>query len=284
MTEPHLHNVTVDAHQHFWKFDPNRDRWITEEMQILRKDYLPDELGKEFKRHRIHGSVVVQANSSMEENRFLLELADLHAFIFGVVGWVDLTSVDLEEQLKYYSQFPVVKGFRHLLQGVHQRDMMLNYEFQRGIGLLNSYGFSFDLLILADQLRYAEKLVAAFPEQRFVIDHLAKPEIKNGISSVWRAAMKKFAPYKNVYCKISGMVTEADLEFWKIEDFHPYIDTVLEVFGTKRVMFGSDWPVCLQGGTYGEVKEITDNYFNSFSLSEQANFFGNNAIDFYRLN
>jgi L-fuconolactonase len=279
-----MENVIIDAHQHFWKFDPGRDTWITEPMHVLRKDYLPDDLGIVFRQNKIHGSIVVQANSSVNENRFLLDLAGKHPFILGVVGWVDLTSEDLEEQMKYYKQFPLLKGFRHLLQGEEQRDMMLNFEFQRGISLLEKYGFSFDLLILPDQLGFAERLVAAFPDQRFVIDHLAKPQIKHGIISEWRIALKKFASFQNVYCKISGMVTEADTEFWENEDFRPYIDTVLDVFGTRRIMFGSDWPVCLQAGKYEEVKNITDNYFSSFSISEQSDFLGNNAIEFYRLN
>ncbi|HEY4935040.1 MAG TPA: amidohydrolase family protein, partial [Puia sp.] len=271
----------IDAHQHFWKFDPLRDSWITEEMLVLRKDYLPDEIETVFKQNHISGSVVVQADASENENRFLLELAVHYPFIRAIVGWIDLQSEGLEGKLKYYQQFPVLKGFRYLLQGEKQRDSMLNPEFQKGIGLLNRYGFSFDLLILPDQIGFTEKLVAAFPDQRFVIDHLAKPYIKNGIISEWKYAIKRFAQFQNVYCKISGMVTEADFEYWEKDDFLPYIDTVLETFGTKRIMFGSDWPVCLQAGTYAEMKQITRDYFNSFSISEQSDFFGDNAVDFY---
>jgi L-fuconolactonase len=279
-----MHTPTIDAHQHFWKFNPERDSWITEEMQILRQDYLPGDIETKYKQNQIRGSVVVQAHASESENRFLLDLTDKYPFILGMVGWIDMISENLEERLNYYKQFPILKGFRQLLQGAKQRDMMLNSSFQKGIGLLKKYGFSFDLLILPDQLGFTEKLVAAFPEQRFVIDHLAKPEIKNGIISDWRIAIEKFVPFDNVYCKISGMVTEADLEFWEKEDFHPYIDTVLEAFGSKRIMFGSDWPVCLQAGTFEEVKDITDEYFKSFSFDEKSDFFGNNAIDFYKLN
>ena len=161
---------------------------------------------------------------------------------------------------------------------------MLNAGFQNGINLLGKYGFSFDLLILLTSLDLLKNWLLLYPEQRFVIDHLAKPEIKNGIIGDWRKGIEKFSSYKNVYCKVSGMVTEADLEFWELEDFRPYLDTVLEVFGLKRIMFGSDWPVCLQAGTFEDVKGIIDDYFKSFTLNEQADFFGNNAIDFYKLN
>ncbi len=274
----------IDAHQHYWKFDPVRDSWITEEMKILQKDYLPSEAEILFNQNHISGSVAVQADSSESENQFLLELATHYPFIRGVVGWIDLQSEDLEERLKYYQKFPKLKGFRHLLQGEKQRDIMLNPVFKKGVGLLNKYEFSFDLLILQDQLGFAEILAAAFPDQRFVIDHMAKPSIKNGMISEWRLAIKKFAPLKNVYCKISGMVTEADFEFWETDDFQPYINTVLETFGTKRIMFGSDWPVCLQAGSYEEVKQIAADYFRSFSYAEQSDFFGGNAISFYRLN
>jgi len=251
----------IDAHQHYWEFDPDRDRWITEEMKILQNNYLPSDAEILFNQNHISGSVAVQADSSESENQFLLELASHYPFIRGVVGWIDLQSVDLEERLKYYQKFPRLKGFRHLLQGEKQRDIMLNPDFKKGVGLLNKYEFSFDLLIMQDQLGFAEILAAAFPDQRFVIDHMAKPPIKNGMIAEWRSAMKKFAALKNVYCKISGMVTEADFEFWQKEDFLPYINTVLETFGTKRIMFGSDWPVCLQAGSYEEVKQIAEEYF-----------------------
>jgi L-fuconolactonase len=274
----------IDAHQHYWEFDPVRDRWITEDMKILQKDFLPSDAKILFNQNHINGSVAVQADSSESENQFLLELASHYPFIRGVVGWIDLQSEDLEERLKYYQKFPKLKGFRHLLQGEKQRDIMLNQVFKKGVGMLDKYEFSFDLLILQDQLGFAEILAADFPDQRFVIDHMAKPSIKNGMIAEWRSAMKKFAPLKNVYCKISGMVTEADFEFWEKDDFLPYINTVLETFGTKRIMFGSDWPVCLQAGSYEEVKQIAEDYFRSFSYAEQSDFFGGNAISFYRLN
>jgi L-fuconolactonase len=273
----------IDAHQHFWNFNPVRDGWITAEMKELQRDFLPDEIDRVFKQNKVDGSVLVQADPSENENDYLLDLADQYHFIKGVVGWIDLKERGVEERLKYYRQFSRMKGFRNLLQGEKQRDIMLDPAFQRGIGLLNKYGFSYDLLILSDQLDFAEKLVAAFPDQRFIIDHLAKPLIKKGIISEWNLSMKKFAGFQNVYCKVSGMVNEADWKYWEEKDFRPYLDTVVETFGTKRLLFGSDWPVCLLAGTYDEVKQIAVNYFQSFSISEQADFFGGNAQVFYQL-
>jgi L-fuconolactonase len=273
----------IDAHQHFWNFDPIRDGWITEEMKDLQRDYLPAEIEGVFKKNQVSGSIVVQADPSENENDFLLDLADQYPFIKGVVGWIDLKGEEMEEKLKYYRQFSRMKGFRNLLQGEKQRDSMLDPSFQKGIGLLNKYGFSYDLLILPDQLGFAEKLVAAFPDQRFVIDHLAKPHIKKAIISDWKLSINKFAGYQNVYCKISGMVNEADWKYWEEKDFRPYLDIVMETFGTKRVMYGSDWPVCTLAGSYDDVKQIAGNYFNSFSISEQSDFFGGNAQAFYQL-
>jgi L-fuconolactonase len=273
----------IDAHQHFWNYDPARDLWMTDEMLILKRDYLPQELENIFKVFQVNGSVLVQADPSEAENGFMLNLANQFPFIKGIVGWMDMQSDNLEEKLEYYQLFPKLKGFRHMLQGEKKRDLMLTPAFRRGISLLNKYGFSFDLLILNDQVGYTEKLVRTFPDQRFVIDHLAKPAIKKGEIAGWKHRIKKFSDCEHVYCKISGMISEADWEKWDTEDFRPYLDAILETFGTKRIMFGSDWPVCRVAGEYAEVKGIVSDYFKSFSVSEQADFFGNNALHFYQL-
>lgn len=278
-----MHYSIIDAHQHFWEYDPLRDGWITNEMTALKRDFLPSDIEPVYSQNHITGSVAVQADPSENENYYLLDLAMQFPFIKGVVGWIDLESDSLEEKLDGYRQYKLMKGFRQLLQGDEQRDRMLRPGFKKGLGLLNKYGYSYDLLIMPDQLGFAEQLVAAFPEQHFVIDHLAKPYIKQWIISEWKMAMKRFAPFQNVYCKISGMVTEANWEYWEEYDFRPYMDAVLETFGTKRIMFGSDWPVCLLAGSYDDVKRIADDYFDSFSLTERADFFGANATTFYKL-
>src|SRR6185312_3655650 len=274
----------IDAHQHFWQFDPVRDSWITWEMQAIRRDFLPDHLHPLLEEGGIDGTVLVQADQSETENEFLLGLADAYDFIKGVVGWVDLRHPEVEGRLSHYKTFPKMKGFRHVLQGENDRALMLNPNFKRGIGALASYGYTYDILIYPDQLGYSRELVAAFPDQPFVIDHIAKPHIKDRyITEEWRSAIHAVAAYPNVFCKISGMVTEADWHHWKPEHLRVYIDTVVEAFGTARILYGSDWPVCLVAATYGQVLQVGKDYFADFSADEQAAFFGGNAINFYKL-
>ena len=274
----------IDSHQHFWQFDPVRDGWITWEMQAIRRDFLPDHLHPLLEEGGIDGTVLVQADQSETENEFLLGLADAYDFIKGVVGWVDLRHPEVEGRLSHYKTFPKMKGFRHVLQGENDRALMLNPNFKRGIGALASYGYTYDILIYPDQLGYSRELVAAFPDQPFVIDHIAKPHIKDRyITEEWRSAIHAVAAYPNVFCKISGMVTEADWHHWKPEHLRVYIDTVVEAFGTARILYGSDWPVCLVAATYGQVLQVVKDYFADFSADEQAAFFGGNAINFYKL-
>jgi len=274
----------IDAHQHFWQFDPVRDSWITWEMQAIRRDFLPDHLHPLLEEGGIDGTVLVQADQSETENEFLLGLADAYDFIKGVVGWVDLRHPEVEGRLSHYKTFPKMKGFRHVLQGENDRALMLNPNFKRGIGALASYGYTYDILIYPDQLGYSRELVAAFPDQPFVIDHIAKPHIKDRyITEEWRSAIHAVAAFPNVFCKISGMVTEADWDHWKPEHLRVYIDTVVEAFGTDRILYGSDWPVCLVAATYGQVLQVVKDYFADFSADEQAAFFGGNAINFYKL-
>ena len=273
----------IDSHQHFWKFDPVRDSWITDDMSAIRKDFLPEDLEKILRENGIDGCVTVQSDQSEAENEFQLFNASRYDFIRGVVGWVDLRSPQVESRLEHYAQFPKLKGFRHVLQGEKQRDMMLNADFRSGIALLNKFGFTYDILIYPDQLSYSRQLVEAFPEQRFVIDHLAKPRISVKEVDEWKKEILSIGRLENVYCKLSGMVTEADWRNWKKEDFKPYLDIVVESFGTRRVMFGSDWPVCLVAAGYREVLEIVRDYCSGLSQEEQSRIFGQNAIQFYNL-
>ncbi|WP_346239030.1 amidohydrolase family protein [Niabella insulamsoli] len=274
---------TIDAHQHFWIFDPVRDSWIDEPMKAIRKDFLPKNLKPVLADNGIDGCVVVQSDQSQVENLFQLTNAMQHDFVKGVVGWVDLRARNIEDQLAHYRFYPKMKGFRHVLQGEKDRALMLKRSFTNGISKLENYGFTYDILIFPDQLKYAKKLAAAFPHQKFVIDHMAKPYIKDGRIDDWKKDMQAIARLPNVYCKISGMITEADWKKYKPADFTPYIDVVVEAFGMKRLMFGSDWPVCLVAGSYKKMKAIVDAYFNTFSEREKAAFYGGNAIKFYGL-
>ena len=274
----------IDAHQHFWRFDPVRDSWIGPEMSVIQRDFLPQDLEPLLQAHGITGCVVVQSDQSEAENEFQLANAARHDFIRGVVGWVDLQSPFVEEKLAFYRAFPKLKGFRHVLQGEKDRALMLKPAFKRGVGLLEKYGYTYDILIYPDQLGYTRDFAAAFPDQPFVVDHIAKPYIRDRkITEEWRAAIRAVAAYENVYCKISGMVTEADWKTWKPEDLKPYIDTVVEAFGTGRIMFGSDWPVCLVAATYQQVFQTAKDYFSSFSADEQKAVFEGNATRFYNL-
>lgn len=283
MSKP-MANIKIDAHQHFWKYDPVRDAWITHEMRAIQRDFLPADLQPILQKAGIDGCVAVQADQSEEENTFLLQQAAEAGFVKGVVGWVDLTDPAVGDRLDYYKQFPKMKGFRHVLQSIPDRAYMLRPAFKRGIGQLQSRGFTYDILIYPDQLGYTREFVAAFPNQLFIIDHIAKPHIKDRyITEEWIDAMRAVAAYENVYCKISGMVTEADWANWKPEHLKVYIDTVVEAFGADRIVYGSDWPVCLVAASYERVVGVVSDYFSSFSADEQAAFFGGNAAKFYKL-
>ncbi|HEV3327445.1 MAG TPA: amidohydrolase family protein [Puia sp.] len=276
--------LKIDAHQHFWKYDPVRHGWISDEMWAIRRDFLPAELEGVLREAGIDGCVTVQVDQTEEENETLLNYAAANDFIKGVVGWVDLQHSEVEERLAAYRSESKMKGFRHILQSERDRALMLKPAFKRGIGLLGKFGYTYDILIYPDQLGYASELVAAFPDQPFIIDHIAKPYIKDRyITEEWKDAIRAVAAYGNTWCKISGMVTEADWKHWKPEHFEPYLDTVLEAFGPGRVLYGSDWPVCLVAATYPQVLQIVRDYFSRLSADEQAAFFGGNAVKFYHL-
>ena len=275
--------MRVDAHQHFWKFDPVRDSWITDEMSVIQKDFMPADLQPLLGENGFDACVAVQADQSEEQTGFLVELAADNSFIKGVVGWVDLQAENISERLDHFSQYKIIKGFRHVLQGEPKRDLMLSPKFINGIAALKRFDFTYDILIFPDQLIYSKNLVAQFPEQKFVIDHLAKPYIRKKEIKEWTLDMEAIAKHPNVWCKVSGMVTEADWKEWSKEDFKPYLDVVVNAFGADKIMFGSDWPVCQVAASYKEVVDIVKDYFSSFSESEQQKIFGGNAAAFYNL-
>lgn len=278
-----MKSIRVDAHQHFWNYDPARHTWMSEEMTLLKNNLLPPDLLPHLQKCSFDACVSVQAEQSEGENTFLLGLAEKYDFIKGIVGWVDLCSANVEERLAYYSQFSKMKGFRHILQDETQRDFMLRPDFMQGISKLEKYNYTYDILIFTDQLPYTLDFIKAFPQQPFVIDHLAKPLIKQQIVGDWSSYMDKIATFENVSCKISGMVTEADWKHWQKKDFKIYLDSVVEAFGIDRLMYGSDWPVCTLAANYEEQFGIVQDYFSSFSQTEQDQFFGGNASKFYHL-
>ena len=273
----------IDAHQHFWLFDPRRDSWITDEMSVLKRDFLPQDLLPLLRQAGVDGCIAVQTDQSELETLFLLELASRHEEIKGVVGWVDLCSPSVSERLQYFRQFTKLCGFRHIVQSEPDDRFLLRADFCRGIQALGESGFAYDILIYPRQLPAAMELVAKFPQQKFVVDHLAKPPIRKGELEPWSRQMRQLAQGRNVYCKISGLLTEAHWHQWQPSDFVPYLDVVFEAFGASRLLIGSDWPVCLLAGSYQDTQSIIENYSRRLSIADQEAIFGLNAIEFYGL-
>jgi L-fuconolactonase len=275
--------MTIDSHQHFWHYDPVRDNWITDEMSVLKRDFLPAHLIPELSANGIDGCVAVQTDQSEAETGFLLELAGQHSQIVGVVGWVDLASPTCAERLEYFSQFKKLRGFRHIAQSEPDDWFLLREDFCRGIGFLKSLHFTYDILIYPEQLPAAIKLVERFPDQTFVLDHMAKPSIRTAEITSWATQIRILAANKNVYCKVSGLVTEASWRSWSSDEFTPYLDVVFAAFGPDRVMFGSDWPVCLLAADYKSVRGLVAGYIRGFPPEQQEKVFGLNAVRFYGL-
>jgi L-fuconolactonase len=274
--------MIIDSHQHFWIFDPERDSWITPEMEVIRRDFLPADLKPVLERNKVDGCVAVQADQSDSETEFLLHLAEANDMIKGVVGWINFTAEDVYDKLEVYSQFELLKGFRHVVQA-EPDGFLSGAAFVNGVAQLAAFDFTYDILIYPQQLKEAFSFAGNLPNVRFVLDHIAKPYIKKGETESWKSDIKALAGLPNVSCKVSGMVTEADWSNWKKSDFVPYLDVVFEAFGSKRLMFGSDWPVCLLAGKYENMKSVLTDYLSSFSTTEQADVMGNNAVRFYNL-
>ena len=275
--------MRIDSHQHFWKYHPVKDAWITNDMKVIQHDFLPADLWPLLQQNNVDGCVAVQADQSEEEIDFLLQLAGENDWIKGVVGWVNLSAANLEDRLQHFSQYEKLKGFRHIVQAEQANDFLLTADFCKGIAQLSKYNFTYDILVFPRQLKYVPAFVELFPQQAFVIDHLAKPDFKKADFEEWEKAMKAVAAYPNVYCKVSGMVTEANWNTWTIEDFSYCLDVVTEAFGIDRLLFGSDWPVCLLAASYQEACNIVHRYFMQFSMEEQGKLWGKNAVDFYHL-
>ncbi len=276
--------MKLDAHQHFWLYSSRDFDWIDDRMRVLKRNYLPGDLHPELAKAGMSGSVVVQARQTAEETRWLLHLAGQNGFIKGVVGWVDLCSEsDLKRQLDEFSKSKKFIGVRHVVHDEPEDNFMLRDDFLKGLSLLKEYNLTYDLLLFPKHLPVAEVVVTLFPEQKFVLDHISKPLIKNRIISPWKEDLIRLATHKNVWCKISGMVTETDWKKQKPEDFYPYLDIVFEAYGTDRLMIGSDWPVCLLAGEYADVIGIVQNYISEMPVEVQQKILGKNCIEFYGL-
>jgi len=275
--------MIIDSHHHFWKYDPVEYDWISEEMASIRKDFVPEILKETLLGTGVEEVVSVQARQSLKETGWLLELASENKFIRGIVGWLPLASGNIGELLDEYASNQWLKGVRHVVQGEPDPEFILGKAFNRGISLLKEYGLVYDILIFDHQLPNAIRFVDLHPDQPFVIDHMAKPKIRINEISEWEKNMKEMARRENVSCKISGMVTEADFRLWTPGQLQPYIDMVLEAFGPGRILFGSDWPVCLVATSYSTWLETVKNALPGLSASEESRIFGLNAKVIYNL-
>jgi L-fuconolactonase len=275
--------MRIDAHQHFWNYSAAEYPWIGAGLERLARDYLPSDLEPLLAAKQIDGSVAVQARQSVEESLWLLALAKAHPLVKGVVGWVDLRSDRVGDDLRVLAANPTFVGVRHVVQDEPDPRFVLGEGFIRGLRQLRQHGLTYDLLLYPSQLPAAIELVGLLPEQPFVVDHLAKPRIATGEIADWERDIRAIARHDNVCCKVSGMVTEAVRRGWKRDDFTPYLDVVLEAFGPERLMFGSDWPVCLLAGEYADVAAIPRDYFSRLSTTEQQMIWGDTAAGFYGL-
>ncbi|NJB83479.1 amidohydrolase family protein [Wenyingzhuangia aestuarii] len=275
--------MNIDSHQHFWKYEPVKHSWIDDEMAVIRKDFMPSDLKEVYQENNIDGCVAVQADQTLAETDFLLDLATKNDFIKGIVGWVDFRADNIDEVLKHYSQFDKVKGFRHVVQGEADHNFLLRPDFLNGIAKLEQYNFTYDILVFPHQLGSVLEFVKKFPNIKFVIDHIAKPYIKYGFYEGWALLMKEIATYPNVYCKLSGMITEADYKTWTYEQLIPYMELILSAFGADRILYGSDWPVCLVAGNYKKVRKITTDFIANLPIADRKAIMGLNAVKFYNL-
>ena len=281
--EHHPNPMRIDAHQHFWLYNPAEYGWIDDSMRALRRDFLPADLAPELTSNGFRGSIAVQARHTLEETRWLLELADRSPEILGVVGWVDLRSPDARSQLETFTSNPKLVGIRHIVQAEPDDRFLLRPDFLRGIALLEEFDLAYDILIYPRHLPVAAEFVERLPHQRFVLDHLAKPQITTGEIETWARGIRRLAAFPNVFCKLSGLVTECDWRHWTPEQIVPYLDVTFECFGADRLIIGSDWPVCLVAAPYSRAVDVVKNYLDRYTEKTREAVLGGNAQRLWRL-
>ena len=275
--------MIVDSHQHFWEVGRFDYPWMSPDVEVLCRDYLPPALASVLNRNGVDKTIVVQASNSLEETRWLLSLAEHNAFIGGVVGWVDLRSADVARQLDEFATHPKFNGVRHLVESEPADDWLTQQNTLNGLLQLSSRGLSYDLLVHTRHLEHVKKVADECPELHLVIDHLAKPPIARREIDEWAGEIKEIASRPNVWCKLSGLVTEADWANWRVEDLQPYVEKALEYFGPDRMMFGSDWPVCLLAASYDQVLESFELLLAGLDDKDKRRVFSESAIEFYRI-
>jgi L-fuconolactonase len=271
----------IDAHQHYWIYNSDEYAWLDDSMAVLRRDFLPEHLNPELESNDFRGSILVQTRQTQEETLWLLKLAEQSSSILGVVGWVDLQSPDVHSELAEFAKNPKLVGIRHIVQSESDDRFLLRQDFIRGISLLAEFDLAYDILIYTRHLSVATEFVGRLPCQRFVLDHLAKPLIKSGEIDSWAEGIRRLAAFPNVFCKLSGLVTEADWTSWTAEQITPYLDIAFESFGPSRLMIGSDWPVCLAAASYRRVVDVVKSYLDRYSADVREAVLGGNARGFY---
>ena len=274
---------TIDAHHHLWRYTPSEYDWIDESMEMLRRDFMPDDLEVAMRSAGVDGAIAVQARQTLDETRWLLDLAETNDEIRGVVGWAPIAGAEFPGVMEEFDGRAKLKGLRHIIQGEKDENYILREDFNAGIRALAGSGLVYEILIYERHLPQTIEFVDRHPEQVFVLDHIAKPLIAAGIVEPWATRMRELAKRENVWCKVSGMVTEADWKTWTPETLKPYMDVAVEAFGPKRVLVGSDWPVCVVACSYERWWQVLREYFAEFSEAERAQVFGGNAIQVYGL-
>lgn len=275
--------MIIDTHHHYWNYNPVDFDWIDDDMATIRRSFLPVDLAATLKETDVTGVVTVQARQIVEETEWLLKLASENEFMKGVVGWLPLAADNIQELLEKYSPNPWLKGVRHVVQGEPDPEFILGKEFNRGISLLKDFNLVYDILIFEHQLPNTVRFVDQHPDQQFVLDHIAKPKIKANEIKSWQKSLAELAKRENVSCKISGMVTEADFKNWTEEQLQPYFDVVLDTFDPSRLMFGSDWPVCLVATKYDDWLALVKKVLSKLSANEQEQVYWKNAMKIYQL-
>jgi L-fuconolactonase len=275
--------MRIDAHQHFWQYDPDRHKWINDEMSAIRRDFFPGDLATILKTLQIDGTIAVQADETVVETTFLLDLATKNDFIKAVVGWTDLHSLELEKTLYNFKGIEKLAGFRCVMQGAPDEKYLRNDLFANNLKKLAEHGYTYDLLVYHNQLPALISMTEKLPDNQLILDHIGKPDIRNNQFQTWKEQIKILAKHPGIYCKLSGMVTEADYSKWTYDDLLPYLETSAEYFGIDRICFGSDWPVCLVAGSYNKVYEVIEKFVHQLSKSDQDKIFGLNTLQFYKI-
>ena len=275
--------MRIDAHQHFWKYDPSKHSWINDEMSVIRKDFLPNDLSPILRSHNLDGTVAVQADETMEETELLLSLSEQFDFIKAVVGWMDLRSPAAFETIAEFQSNKKLVGFRCIMQGQPDEQYLKNDTFIKNVSMLSDVNYTYDLLVFHDQLSSLIKMTERLPDNKMILDHIGKPTIKGKSISTWKENIFELAKHPGIYCKLSGMITEADYQQWKYDEIVPYMDVVAEAFGIDRLCYGSDWPVCLVAGNYKNMFEVVDQWAKQLNVADQEKLFGLNTCRFYNI-